>query len=128
MTHTILLIEDNLGISANMKSLLELHEYDVLTAHNGADGASIAKAQRPDLVISDIYMPSCDGYELLDMFLEDEEMRDIPVIMVSGRAEMSDADLAISKGAAGYMTKPFMFKSLHATIRKVLDARHEPVA
>ncbi|MCK7558019.1 response regulator [Chitinophaga sedimenti] len=124
MTHTILLIEDNLGISENMKSLLELHEYDVLTANNGADGATMARAHRPDLVISDIYMPACDGYELLDMFLEDEEMRDIPVIMLSGRTEMEDADLAISKGAAGYVTKPFMFKSLHAKIQAVLSERH----
>jgi DNA-binding response OmpR family regulator len=124
MTHTILLIEDNLGISENMKSLLELHEYDVLTANNGEEGATIAREQRPDLVISDIYMPEVNGYELLEMFSEHEEMRDIPVIMVSGRNEMDDVSLAMSKGAAGYVTKPFMFKNLHATIKRVLSARH----
>ncbi|WP_295127595.1 response regulator [uncultured Chitinophaga sp.] len=124
MTHTILLIEDNLGISENMKSLLELHEYDVLTANNGEEGANIARQQRPDLVISDIYMPEVNGYELLEMFSEHEEMRDIPVIMLSAHHEMDDVSLAMSKGAAGYVTKPFMFKNLHATIKRVLNARH----
>lgn len=124
MRHTILLIEDKKGIAENIKSLLELHNYDVLTANNGVDGASIAKIQRPDLVISDIYMPALNGYELLELLMADEEMRSIPVIMLSAKNEIDEISLAMSKGAAGYVTKPFLFKNLHATIKKVLSGRH----
>lgn len=120
MNSTILLIEDKTSLSDTLKTLLELHQYTVLLAENGEDGIRQARTNRPDLVISDIYMPLINGYELLDIFKKDSKLRNIPVLMLTAKTGIDEVNKAMKKGAAGYVTKPFLFKNLHATIRKIL--------
>lgn len=120
MNRTILLIEDKASLSETLKTLLELHQFKVLVAGNGEDGIKLARQQNPDLVISDVYMPVMNGYELLELFKTDEELNEIPVIMLTAKTEIDEINLAMKKGAAGYVTKPFLFKNLHATIKRVL--------
>jgi DNA-binding response OmpR family regulator len=120
MNRTILLIEDKASLSETLKTLLELHQFKVIVAGNGADGIKLARQQNPDLVISDVYMPVMNGYELLELFKTDDELNEIPVIMLTAKTEIDEINLAMKKGAAGYVTKPFLFKNLHATIKRVL--------
>ncbi|MGX5818971.1 response regulator [Chitinophaga lutea] len=120
MSNTILLIEDKTSLSDTLKALLELHEYQVLLAANGEDGIALARSARPDLVISDIYMPVMNGYELLEIFREDSDLRTIPVLMLTAKTGIDEVNTAMKKGAAGYVTKPFLFKNLHAVIREIL--------
>jgi len=120
MNRTILLIEDKSSLSETLKTLLELHQFKVILAGNGEDGIELARQKLPDLVISDVYMPVLNGYELLEFFKNDSILSNIPVIMLTAKTEIEEVNLAMKKGAAGYITKPFLFKNLHATIRKVL--------
>jgi DNA-binding response OmpR family regulator len=120
MNKKILLIEDKPGLSETLKSLLELHQYDVIIAVNGDEGARLARRHHPDLIISDIYMPVLNGYDMLELFKKDDQLKHIPVIMLSAKTEIDEINLAMKKGAAGYVTKPFLFKNLHAAIRKAL--------
>ncbi|GAA0543832.1 response regulator [Chitinophaga japonensis] len=121
MNRTILLIEDKPSLLDTLKSLLELHQYRVIVAANGAEGVAQARLNQPDLVISDIYMPVLNGYELLELFKQDDALRKIPVIMLTAKTEIEEIDLALEKGADGYVTKPFVFKNLHAVIQKILN-------
>lgn len=107
-------------MSDTLKTLLELHEYNVLLAENGEDGVRQARLSLPQLVISDIYMPVMNGYELLEIFRKDSELRHIPVLMLTAKTGIEEINKAMKNGAAGYVTKPFLFKNLHATIRKIL--------
>lgn len=120
MGSTILLIEDKTNLSDTLKTLLELHEYNVLLAENGADGVQRARESLPQLVISDIYMPVMNGYELLDIFKKDLVLRNIPVLMLTAKTGIEEVNRAMKNGAAGYVTKPFLFRNLHATIRRIL--------
>lgn len=120
MNRTILLIEDKTSLSETLKTLLELHQYKVILAGNGEDGIKLARQKQPDLVISDVYMPVVNGYELLESFKNDSTLSNIPVIMLTAKTEIEEINQAFKKGAAGYVTKPFLFKNLHATIKKVL--------
>ncbi|RPE08436.1 response regulator [Chitinophaga lutea] len=120
MNNTILLIEDKTSLSDTLKTLLELHEYNVLLAENGEDGVRQARQSLPQLVISDIYMPVMNGYELLDIFRKDQLLRNIPVLMLTAKTGIDEVNRAMKNGAAGYVTKPFLFRNLHATIRKIL--------
>jgi|AraplaDrversion2_2_1032049.scaffolds.fasta_scaffold00036_76 DNA-binding response OmpR family regulator len=120
MNKTILLIEDKPTLLDTLKSLLELYHYKVIVAANGAEGMEQARLNRPDLVISDIYMPVLNGYELLEMLKKDDALCNIPVIMLTAKTEIEEIDLAMQKGADGYVTKPFVFKNLHAIIKKFL--------
>ena len=121
MNNTILLIEDKPGLSEALRSLLELHQYTVAVASNGEEGIRTARALLPDLVISDIYMPVLNGLDLLDTFRHDPVLHDIPVVMLTARSEYDDVRMAMEKGAAGYVTKPFLFKTLHAVIQGIFE-------
>lgn len=121
MNNTILLIEDKPGLSEALRSLLELHQYTVAVASNGEEGIRTARALLPDLVISDIYMPVLNGLDLLDTFRTDPVLHDIPVVMLTARSEYDDVRMAMEKGAAGYVTKPFLFKNLHAVIQGIFE-------
>src|SRR4051812_49420505 len=108
MSNTILLIEDKPGLLDTVQSLLELHNYAVITATNGQEGVDLARIHHPDLVISDIYMPILNGYQLLEQFQQDEQLHKIPVIILSAKTAEEEMNLAYQKGAAGYVTKPFL--------------------
>jgi len=120
MNARILLIEDKAGLLDTLKSLLELHDYTVITAGNGEEGFAMAIRYLPDLVISDIYMPVINGYELLDKFREHPSLCKIPVLITSGKKEDDEITNAMQKGAAGYLVKPFVFVHLHEQIKKAL--------
>jgi CheY-like chemotaxis protein len=120
MQHTILLIEDKPGLRDTLQSLLELHQYTVITAANGEEGIKMARQHQPHLVISDIYMPVLNGYALLEAFQQDDALRPIPVIILSARSATEEINLALEKGAAAYINKPFLFANLNASIQKLL--------
>ncbi|WP_343688205.1 response regulator [Chitinophaga sp.] len=120
MQYTILLIEDKTGLRDTLQSLLELHHYQVITAANGQEGIQLATAHLPNLVISDIYMPVLNGYQLLEAFQAHEKLRNIPVIILSARSAREEITLALEKGAAAYINKPFLFANLNANIRELL--------
>jgi CheY-like chemotaxis protein len=92
----------------------------VITATNGQEGVDLARIHHPDLVISDIYMPILNGYQLLEQFQQDEQLHKIPVIILSAKTAEEEMNLAYQKGAACYITKPFLFTSLHENIKKLL--------
>lgn len=121
MQHTILLIEDKPGLRDTIQSLLELHQYQVITAANGEEGIHMATEHLPHLVISDIYMPVLNGYQLLEAFQANEQLRYIPVIILSARSATEEVNLALEKGAAAYINKPFLFANLNASIQQLLQ-------
>ncbi|MCF6402763.1 response regulator [Chitinophaga filiformis] len=125
MNARILLIEDKAGLLDTLKSLLELHDYSVITARNGEEGIAMAIRHLPDLVISDIYMPVVSGYALLDQFREHPLLHKIPVLITSAKKEDDEITTAMQKGAAGYLIKPFVFAHLHEQIKKALKKKQQ---
>ena len=85
--NTILLIEDNVEIRENTAEILELANYKVVTAENGKDGVEKAAAVKPDVIICDIMMPVLDGYGVLHMLNKNEQLRDIPFVFLTAKAE-----------------------------------------
>lgn len=107
MKKTILLIEDNVEVRENTAEILELSNYNVLTAENGKIGVEVAKKSKPDLIICDIMMPEMDGYGVLFMLGKDPETSGIPFIFLTAKAEKSDIRRGMELGADDYLTKPF---------------------
>ena len=73
--NTILLIEDNNEIRENTAEILELANYNVITAENGKEGIEKAQVEKPDVIICDIMMPVLDGYGVLHMLNKNEELK-----------------------------------------------------
>lgn len=103
----ILLIEDNQEIRENTEEILELANYEVLTAQDGKVGVEIAQAQLPDLIICDIMMPELDGYGVIHILGRNPETSAIPFIFLTAKTERADFRKGMNLGADDYITKPF---------------------
>ena len=109
---------------ATMRSLIRglLVEMDCRHSTGAEDGvAALAqlKAQKFDFVISDIDMPSMNGFELLKAIKSDASLKHLPVLMVAAEARKEDIVLAAQSGAAGYIVKPFTRATLEDKIHKI---------
>src|SRR5690554_6939715 len=104
---TILIIEDNFEVRENTAEILELSDYNVLTATNGKEGVALAKSKLPDLIICDIMMPELDGYGVLHILNKDPKTIGIPFIFLTAKAEKDDFRKGMNLGADDYLTKPF---------------------
>lgn len=118
----ILLIEDNPEMRENTAELLELSNYEVLTADNGKAGVELAKAQLPDLIICDVMMPELDGYGVLFALSKEPKTASIPFIFLTAKAERSDFRKGMTHGADDYITKPFddveLLDAIESRLRK----------
>lgn len=103
----ILLIEDHADIRENTAEILELADYDVMTAQHGKEGVALAREASPDLIICDIMMPELDGYGVLRMLSRNPDTAGIPFIFLTAKAEKTDFRKGMNLGADDYITKPF---------------------
>ncbi len=103
----VLLIEDDAVLRENTAEILELSNYNVITASNGTEGIVLAKSSKPDIIVSDIMMPELDGYGVLEALASDEQTRYIPFIFLSAKTERKDIRKGMDLGADDYITKPF---------------------
>ena len=103
----ILLIEDNPEMRENTAEILELANYNVVTAKNGKEGLQLATQNKPDLIICDIMMPELDGYGVLHMLGKDERTSTIPFVFLTAKAEKQDYRKGMTMGADDYLTKPY---------------------
>ncbi|MDE2147677.1 MAG: chemotaxis response regulator CheY [Burkholderiales bacterium] len=90
-------------------------------AEDGAVALSMMKHTKYDFVVSDINMPNMNGFELLKAVKADEQLRTIPVLMVTAEARKEDIVLAAQSGAAGYIVKPFTKATLEEKVQKILQ-------
>lgn len=103
----LLLIEDNLNVRETTQEILELADYEVLTAENGRQGVELAKSGKPDIIVCDIMMPDLDGYGVLKILSRNPETSTIPFIFLTAKADKSDIRKGMNLGADDYVTKPF---------------------
>jgi len=104
---TVLVVEDDPVILRLLEVNFELEGFTVLLAHDGAEGVEVARAHRPDIVISDIMMPRASGLELVAALKTDDGTKGIPIILLSAKAQTSDLKVGMDAGADDYVTKPF---------------------
>lgn len=125
----ILLIEDNKEMRENTAEILELSNYEVLTASNGKEGIEKAKSVLPHLIICDIMMPELDGYGVLRVLGKLPETAGIPFIFLTAKSEKEDFRKGMSMGADDYLTKPFddveLLDIVELRLRKNQIARKE---
>ena len=115
-TVKVLLIDDDIRVSALLKRFLYEKMYDVISAENGPQGIEMAKTQKPDIIFCDIMMPEMDGYTVLKHIRSDGDTKGIPFIFLTAKDGTSDFLTGISKGADGYLAKPISREDLIETI------------
>ena len=114
MGQTVLVVDDEQNIVNIIAFNLKKEGYEVLTAGDGEEAVEIAEKQQPDLILLDIMMPKMDGYEACRKIREKYNM---PIIMLTARAEELDKVLGLEMGADDYVTKPFGTRELIARVK-----------
>jgi len=124
-----MVIDDDARMLRMMQRVLELEEYQVVTASNGEAALDLIVLTAPDLVLLDIMMPGIDGYTVCRRI---REFSQIPIIMVTAKDSDEEIVEGLDAGADDYMVKPFSSSQLEARVRAVMrrsklwDERYEP--
>ena len=116
----ILVIEDDLYISALVSATLARERFTPIVARDGGIGLNEARRLLPSLILLDIMLPTMDGWEVCRRLRAEEKTRAIPIIMVTAKSEEEDRVAGLDIGADDYMTKPFSVRELVARIRALL--------
>ena len=124
MSIRVLCIEDEPEMIELIHLILSRAGYEVLGAESGAEGLELLEKEDVDLVLLDLMMPEMDGWEVYQRLKANERTRDIPVIIVTAKAQRIDRVLGLYiVGADDYITKPFSPRDLLNSIEQVL-AKH----
>lgn len=115
----VLIIEDTAEIRENVTELLELRQYRIFAAQDGAEGLQLALEHQPDVIVCDVKMPVMNGFELLEALRENKITSGIPFIFISASAQGADIQKGKMSGASAYLTKPFKFDDLIQIIEQV---------
>jgi two-component system, sensor histidine kinase and response regulator len=113
----ILVVDDNLDNLKLLKNVLMEHDYQVNFAKSGTSALLAIKAEPPSLILLDVRMPDMDGYEVCQHLKSDPNLRDIPIIFISGQQELSEKIKAFTIGGVDYLTKPFELEEVLARVK-----------
>ncbi len=117
MNETILVVDDEPKIAQLARDYLEKSGFKVLTSGDGQQALAITRQEHPDLIVLDLMLPGMDG---LDVCRAIRRESDVPIIMLTARAEETDQLIGLELGADDYITKPFSPRALVARVRALL--------
>ena len=116
----ILVVDDEKSMTNLLKKRIESASYDVSIASDGQEGLNKARLEMPDLIVADVMMPRLDGYHMCRLLKFDEKYKNIPIIMLTARAEEVDRIVGFELGADDYVAKPVSPRLLLARIKALM--------
>lgn len=120
MTGNILVVEDEVDIQEIVSYNLEKAGFTVAAVDSGEAALELIRKELPDLVVLDLMLPGMDGLEVCRLLKQDAETRDLPILMLTARAEEVDRVVGLELGADDYVVKPFSARELTLRIQAIL--------
>ena len=120
--YRILVADDDPCVHEKLGVHFQREEYQMISAHDGAEALEVARQLRPDVLVLDVLMPKMDGFMVCRELRKDSNM---PIIMLSAKTEEFDRLLGLELGADDYITKPFSGREVVARIKAVLRRLHD---
>jgi len=118
----ILFIEDESALQKTLGDTLKNEGYEVINALDGEIGLNLAKTQKPNLILLDLILPKMDGFEILEKLTQEEETKNIPVIVLTNLERMEDVNKAIELGAKTYLIKAnYTLQEVVGKIKKAIS-------
>ena len=117
----VLVADDEQDILELIRMVLEEEGYQVIAVSDGVEALRTANERRPDLCVLDVMMPGVDGYDVTRVLKRDEELRRIPVMLLTARTEPENVARGREAGADEYLSKPFLPEELQQAVRSVLS-------
>jgi CheY-like chemotaxis protein len=119
----LLIADDEDGVRTLVRMTLELDSFEILEATNGPRALELAREHRPDLIFLDVQMPGLSGIDVCRQLKESPQTTDIPVVMLTAKAQESDRQDGLGAGADDYFTKPFSPVALLSKVTEILGKR-----
>jgi CheY-like chemotaxis protein len=123
MPLNILAVDDSKTIRTIVKKAFKPYDCEVFEAENGADGLTAAMRIKPDLIVLDITMPVLNGIEMLTKLKSDQNLKNIPVIMLTAESGKDNVMLIMKMGVNNYIVKPFKDVQLIERVQKVITLK-----
>lgn len=117
MSRQVLLIEDEPNITEAIRFLLTRDGWQVATHADGSNAVQVIQTANPDLVILDVMLPGKSGIDIVRDLREIEDMRALPVLMLTARGQSRDREMAEKAGVTRFMTKPFSNSEVLTAVR-----------
>lgn len=116
----ILAVDDSVSIRTSISFVLKQEGYDITEAVDGVDGLAKAKADKYNLIITDINMPNMDGIEMIKQLRQTEGYKFTPIIALTTESQESKMQEGKAAGATGWIVKPFTSEKLIAIVKKII--------
>lgn len=120
MSQTILIIDDDIDTLKLVGIMLERKGFRILASTTGEKGLTLAKKERPDLILLDVMIPDMNGYDIARTIRSDPKTETVPIIMFTARSQVDDKVEGLEAGADAYITKPARPRELFAQVNSVL--------
>jgi two-component system, OmpR family, response regulator VicR len=118
-------IEDEPEMIDLVRLILSRKGFNVIGANGGVEGLEVVRREKPDLILLDLMMPDMDGWEVYQQIKADEELREIPVVVVTAKAQSIDKVLGLHIAKVDdYITKPFGPQELLESVEKILGMQN----
>ncbi len=121
----ILVADDSPFVLEIVETVLKSEGFEVITANDGMEAWDKIQKEIPDIIIIDVVMPGMNGYEICEKVKADEKLKNLPVMMLTTKAQDKDIELAQASGADLYMTKPFDPDELTGKVRKFFEKKNK---
>lgn len=116
----VLLIDDEIAYAKVIGEALKKHGFEVVIAGNAGEALELFQQTKPSLILLDVMMPEIDGLTLLKWLREHSEQEDLPIHIVSAKAQEADKQAALKAGANGFIAKPFSLDELLQAVSSYL--------
>lgn len=121
MTHTILIVDDEPGIVVPLEFLMKKSGYTVLIARTGEEALQWIEKKTPDLILLDLMLPLCNGFEVCQKIREHPRWKGIKIIMLTAKSRETDMAKGMALGADAYITKPFSTQKLVEMVSEMVN-------
>ena len=116
----ILAVDDEPHILKLVSFSLKAKGFEVIEATDGLSAVEVAEKEQPDLILMDVMMPACDGYEACRRIKANPKTANIPVVMLTAKTQLTEQKAGLDAGALDYICKPFTPKDLVAQVNGFL--------
>ena len=122
MKRRLLVVDDEPSIAKIVRKQLEVAGYDVTVAVDGLEGLNKARELMPELIVLDVMLPKMNGTDVCKALKGDPKTSQVPILMLTAKAQRQDKDVGLEAGANAFLTKPFQLDELLAKIKALLEA------
>jgi twitching motility two-component system response regulator PilH len=117
----VMIVDDSPTEVHVMKTALEKHGFETVSATSGSECLTLAREMRPDLILMDVVMPDVNGFQATRTLNRDPTTKSIPVVMVTTKSQETDRIWGLRQGAVDYLVKPVTAKDLIAKAEEILN-------